>query len=78
MLIISRSKLYYIASSIITPVGGHPVHRLREDWLECMGVLIIIKQEFVLPPPVALQSNADHGLLILEVSRSHTMTHHSS
>ena len=32
MLIIRRSKLYYTASGIITPVGGRPVHRLREDW----------------------------------------------
>jgi hypothetical protein len=24
-------KLYYTASGIITPVGGRPVHRLRED-----------------------------------------------
>jgi len=27
--------------------------------------------------PVALRPNADNGLLILEVSRSHTTTHHS-
>jgi len=26
---------------------------------------------------VALRPNADHGLLILEVSRSHKTTHHS-
>ena len=26
-------KLYYTVSGIITPVGGRPVHRLREDWL---------------------------------------------
>jgi len=26
VLIISRSKLYYTASGIVTPVGGHPVH----------------------------------------------------
>jgi hypothetical protein len=26
--------------------------------------------------PVALRPNAGHGLLILEVSRSHTTTHH--
>ena len=32
MLIIRSSKLYYTASGIITPVGGRPVHRLREDW----------------------------------------------
>ena len=31
MLIVSRSKLYYTASGITTPVGGRPVHRLRED-----------------------------------------------
>jgi len=29
--IIRKSKLYYTASGIITPVGGRPVHRLRED-----------------------------------------------
>ena len=27
VLIIRRSKLYYIASGIIIPVGGRPVHR---------------------------------------------------
>ena len=31
VLIVRRSKLYYTASGIITPVGGGPVHRLRED-----------------------------------------------
>ena len=31
MLIIRRSKLYFPASGIITPVGGRPMHRLRED-----------------------------------------------
>ena len=31
VLIIRRSKLYYTTSGIITPVGGRPVHRLRED-----------------------------------------------
>ena len=33
VLIMRRSKLYYTASGIITPVGGRPVHRLREDLL---------------------------------------------
>jgi len=33
VLIIRRSKLYYTASGIITPVGGRLVHRLREDSL---------------------------------------------
>jgi len=32
-LIMRRSKLHYTASGIITPVGGRPVHRLREDSL---------------------------------------------
>ena len=31
VLIIRRSKLYCTASGIVTPVGGRPVHRLRED-----------------------------------------------
>jgi len=31
VLIIMRSKLYYTASGIITPIGGRPVHRLRQD-----------------------------------------------
>ena len=31
LLIIMRSKLYYTTSGIVTPVGGRPVHRLRED-----------------------------------------------
>jgi len=33
VFIIRRSKLYYTASCIITPVCGRPVHRLREDSL---------------------------------------------
>jgi hypothetical protein len=38
VLIIRRSKLYYTASGIITPVGGRPVHRLRESCLNlCTG-----------------------------------------
>jgi len=38
VLVIQRSKLYYTASGIITPVGGRPVHRLREDSLNmCTG-----------------------------------------
>ena len=31
VLIIRRSKLYYTASAIVTPVGDRPVHWLRED-----------------------------------------------
>ena len=40
VLIIRRSKLHYTASGIITPIGGRLVHRLREDWLECMGLWV--------------------------------------
>jgi len=30
--------LYYTVSGIITPIGGHPVHRLRESSPNlCMG-----------------------------------------
>jgi len=31
VLIIGRSILYYTASGIVTPVGGRPVRRLREE-----------------------------------------------
>ena len=34
VLIIRRSKLYYIASGMMTPVGGRPVHRLRGDSIQ--------------------------------------------
>ena len=45
MLIIRRSKLYYTASGIITPVGCLPVHRLREESSlnVCKGLLEILK-----------------------------------
>ena len=29
VLIVTRAKLYYTISGIITPIGGRPVHRLR-------------------------------------------------
>ena len=32
VLITRRSKLYYTASGVVTPVDDRPVHRLREDW----------------------------------------------
>ena len=35
VFIIRRSKLYYTASGIITPVGGRPLHRLREVFYRC-------------------------------------------
>ena len=31
VLIIRRSKVYYTACGIVTPVGSRPVRRLRED-----------------------------------------------
>ena len=34
VLIVRTAKLYYTVSGIITPIGGRPVHRLREDWME--------------------------------------------
>ena len=34
VLIVRRSKLYYTASGILTPIGGRPVHRLR---VLCVG-----------------------------------------
>ena len=38
LLIIRKPILYYTASVIITPAGGSPVHRLREDFLNlCTG-----------------------------------------
>ena len=36
VLIVRRAKLYYTVSGIITPICGCPVHRLREDWMECI------------------------------------------
>jgi len=43
VLIIRRSKLYYTASGIITPVGGSPVHRLKEDCFHCALSWLITK-----------------------------------
>jgi len=47
VLIIRRSKLYYTGSGIITPIGGRPVHRLRQSSLNLCtrrpptGVMIV-------------------------------------
>ena len=38
VLIVRRAKLYYTATSIITPIGGHLVHRLREDCIELVDI----------------------------------------
>ena len=36
VLIVRRSKLCYTASGIIIPIGGRPVHRLREEWMDIL------------------------------------------
>jgi hypothetical protein len=66
VLIIRRSKLYYIASGIITPVGGRPVYRLREDSSLnlCTG-----RPPTSLMIPDAVQYNFDllmMGIIVLE------------
>ena len=38
VLIIRRSKLYYTASGIITPIGGRPVHDERMVLETCSGM----------------------------------------
>jgi len=51
VFIIRRSKLYYTASTIITPVGGRPVRRLREEFSQPVHRTaynkLIIKKDFV-------------------------------
>ena len=53
VLIIRRSKLYYTASGIITPVGGRPVHRTAtyrcDDVLCSVSVALLCS---VLPSPL--------------------------
>ena len=67
-----------IITLVITAVSARPVS-LRLLWET--GVLSIIPAQICLLFysffPVALRSNAGHGLLILEVSKSHKTTHHS-
>jgi len=41
VLIIRRLKLCYAASGIITTIGGSLVHRLREDWLLILLLLLL-------------------------------------
>jgi hypothetical protein len=38
--------LYYTASGIITPVGGRPLHRLREDHQREMNIKKIVLNMF--------------------------------
>jgi hypothetical protein len=54
---------------------GHAVNKLT--WLN--GIIChIMSSSYPSFSSLAQQPNADHGRLTLEVSRSHTMTHHSS
>ena len=65
----------------------YSVYQLTDELIKALLVLVLILVDVVvvllllllllLLPPVALRPNAGHGLLILEVSRSHTTTHHS-
>ena len=47
VLIIRRSKLYYTASVIVTPVGGRPVRRLREDSLSIISVINQLNAQYL-------------------------------
>jgi hypothetical protein len=49
---------------------------LLSTWQIYNFVITNINTSFFFPP-VALRPNAGHGLLILEVSRSHTTTHYN-
>ena len=53
-------------------VSGIMISFTRERTKRCT----LFFNNFIFFPPVALRPNAGHGLLILEVSRSHTATHH--
>ena len=48
--VLRRSKLYYAASVIITPIGGRLVYRLREDWLECTATRPLSYKPYLLTP----------------------------
>ena len=48
VLIVRRSKLYYKASGIITPSGGRPVHRLREDSLNLRIIIFSASSRLIL------------------------------
>ena len=41
VLIVRKPKLYYTISGIITPIGGRPVHRLREGHVSNVGDTIV-------------------------------------
>ena len=49
VLIVRRSKLYYTASGIITPIGGRPVHRLRAQQQLFLIVILLLLFLYVVP-----------------------------
>jgi hypothetical protein len=73
----SVSFVMYVCLSV------HPsfsIEQLVSHWKDYLCTLKYrkpINTNPFFPPPVPLWPNAGHDLLILEVSRSHTTTHHS-
>ena len=55
----------------------YPEYYVRSPFSVSIDQLLIHNHRSFFLFLVALQPNAGHGLLILEVSRSHTATHHS-
>jgi len=51
------------------------IQEVYANYFRVSKILLLLL--LLLLPPVALRPNAGHGLLILEVSRSHTTSHHS-
>jgi len=74
---------YYVTSDFLS-YKGHELTPRRRVILTNLAVPQLVKacltfygtRKHILSP-VALRPNAGHGLLILEVSRSHATTHHT-
>jgi len=67
-----------VAPQLIEEVTGHAQSDSIEDAREiCTDILTFGITYVYIVFPLALQSNAGHGLLILEFSRSRTTTYHS-
>ena len=62
MLIIRRSKLFYTASGITTPVGSHPVHRCREEAEVFFVVNKFPEDGSMLPKHVGFVGNMNRNL----------------
>ena len=63
VLNIRRSKLYYTASGIVTPVGGRPVYGLREVWYLVSGTASGIITPTGVMIPDAVPPDDEHILL---------------